>query len=917
MSNANLSFLPWVRQGIAAAITTPDPLGPGLPAMASLSTELSLNDAPVPGVRVKLRGPADVLGIDPAQVIRCDPPPGSSDVQPNAFASIEFDRADFPWLFTPARADAQSRLRPWLSLIVIRPREGVQITSSPLQPLPVLQIDDPRVAAQELPDLREAWAWAHAQVAAADASAAGLAAALDGSPVLSLSRLICPRQLAPGTDYVACVVPTFEPGRRAGLGMSVSPAELEAAGGLATAWPWPPAGPGPLRLPVYHQWAFRTGESGDFEALVRRLKPATPEGLGQRLIDISQAGFPAGALGTLPMQGALVPLAAAPAAPVDAAIARAYQDQLAALVNAPALRNAQSPGADPLVAPPLYGSVPAARTTVAPGTAHWLDELNLDPRARAVAALGTRVVQAHQEALMTAAWEQAGDLMPAVQRLRHLQLGMSVAESLERRHLARMGEEDMLRFAAPAFGRLQAQPGVSLLAEQAGSRLPLGATGWAMRRIGRPRGPLRRRVRGQSATAARAGTLSWIARLNGSIGVAAVPAPARPQRFCTVPPLPIETLETGSYYGAFFVAAEGAPTPDAGSADVPCFVAGRTELPGHFRAAAKALLARSGPFVAPPPSPALPSFEAVAPRVKAQMTPALAYAALARATVSTRAAPGLSAAAAEPAAGLAPPMFAPRFVQPAARALQSLAPDLLLPGLHTVPADSVVGLRTNPRFVAAFMAGLNHEMARELLWRGFPTDSRGTCFAHFWRDGAQGAAPDVQDLDRWGERRLDDSAGLPQDAAFVLLLRSALLQRYPDAVITLVPALPGSGSEPRRPDLDAAHEHLPAFSGALPPDLAFFGFDVTADMATGADGGPGFYVVIQEHPTAPRFGLDAGVNLGGASHLVLGTTPPAGVPLNGRRWAANAAEMAAITRRLPARIAIHASRLLGRPPVQR
>ena len=37
-------------------------------------------------------------------------------------------------------------------------------------------------------------------------------------------------------------------------------------------------------------------------------------------------------------------------------------------------------------------------------------------------------------------------------------------------------------------------------------------------------------------------------------------------------------------------------------------------------------------------------------------------------------------------------------------------------------------LETNPKFVEAFMVGLNTEMSHELLWRGFPTDQRGTYF---------------------------------------------------------------------------------------------------------------------------------------------------------------------------------------------
>ena len=30
------------------------------------------------------------------------------------------------------------------------------------------------------------------------------------------------------------------------------------------------------------------------------------------------------------------------------------------------------------------------------------------------------------------------------------------------------------------------------------------------------------------------------------------------------------------------------------------------------------------------------------------------------------------------------------------------------------------------------MVGLNHEMARELLWREYPTDQRGSYFRQFW-----------------------------------------------------------------------------------------------------------------------------------------------------------------------------------------
>src|SRR5262249_8669496 len=120
------------------------------------------------------------------------------------------------------------------------------------------------------------------------------------------------------------------------------------------------------------------------------------------------------------------------------------------------------------------------------------------------------------------------------------------------------------------------------------------------------------------------------------------------------------------------------------------------------------------------------------------------------------------------------------------------------------------------------------------------------------------------------------------------------------------------------PDEDPAHESPPLFIGAMQPDISFFGFSVTADNATGKDGGPGYYVVIQEHPTEPRFGLDVAVSqVMATSHLAVGTTAPKGVPVPpGHIWGRNSAHMAGITRRLPVRIAIHAARLIAQavPP---
>src|SRR5205085_11566752 len=114
------------------------------------------------------------------------------------------------------------------------------------------------------------------------------------------------------------------------------------------------------------------------------------------------------------------------------------------------------------------------------------DTLNLGPRQRAVAALGTRVIQEHQEALMASAWAQAGDMQQANERVRRLQLSAVVNASLHTRHFARLDDAAIVRIGTPAFGRVRTGPsggGATLATMVARSALPLDAASAPMRRI--------------------------------------------------------------------------------------------------------------------------------------------------------------------------------------------------------------------------------------------------------------------------------------------------------------------------------------------------------------------------------------------------------------------------------------------------
>jgi len=260
-------------------------------------------------------------------------------------------------------------------------------------------------------------------------------------------------------------------------------------------------------------------------------------------------------------------------------------------------------------------------------------------------------------------------------------------------------------------------------------------------------------------------------------------------------------------------------------------------------------------------------------------------------------------------------LVTPTFPQPMYEPLRDLSQDLLLPGLQNVPADSVLGLETDRRFVESYMVGVNVEMGRELLWRGFPSNQLGTYFDHFWGGGA-----DIKPLHTWGDRPLADAPSSAPRENFVMLLRSALLRRYPNALIYLARAVKDPAGK-RVPTEDVANEKQPVFAGSVQPDINFFGFAVTPDQAVGSATDPGYYVVIQQHPTEPRFGIDAGVSVGTASHLSIAAGKPAQVPLPPKlTWGFNGAHMAGITRRRPVRLAIHASNFqssLSSPPASR
>ena len=127
------------------------------------------------------------------------------------------------------------------------------------------------------------------------------------------------------------MVPAFDVGRKAGLGLPVTASDLAQ---LAPSWQ--PAASA-VSLPVYYSWEFSTGETADFESLVRLLQPRPiDERVGTLPLDVGApgSGLPPQTDAVLPMRGALQPvaLAATPPSPAPPAL----QAALAQVLNAPA-----------------------------------------------------------------------------------------------------------------------------------------------------------------------------------------------------------------------------------------------------------------------------------------------------------------------------------------------------------------------------------------------------------------------------------------------------------------------------------------------------------------------------------------------------------------------------------------------------
>lgn len=934
---ASYKFLPWIRRGISTAIgqQNSDIQDEKLNANVKMTIKLHLNDKHEIDQTIRLLGPSDVVGIDTRQVIRTDPKLNAMDFEPNYFPLIEFDEPDFPWIFTPVQANSKQRLRPWICLIVVRKQEGVTLSSQSGK-LAVLEIKSPAKPSLELPDLQDSWAWAHAQIVSISGDSK-IEDILTRMPERTLSRLLCPRKLLPENQYLACLVPTFNVGRKVGLGEEINEQDY---GDLSPSWT---LSEDQIRMPVYYHWEFGTAPGGDFEELVKRLcaKPASSD-VGMNSIDMCRAykqifgPETVESDQTIAMEGVLKsPTLNIPEWKEDSR--EAFTNRILKILNS---------GANDFLAPPLYGSIHSdSGLNVDEQLASspiWLKELNGDPCHRIAAGLGAAVVRKYQDSLISAAWEQVGQIEEANQLVRQTQLAQANAQQMHKKRMQFIAPEKLLLISEPAHGRIAISANTSLFSSIRNSTLPSSALSSSLRKAVRRVGKNGIKISRLVSSFGKAHIKVKSARLipSGAITLDSVTE--------SMPKIPGET-NTGLKFRDlvseqitnakprldFSISIRKQTNKDlSDNTEASTGKPSESSEASAFRAAAIRHLKRR---LVPKKNTEVEQkhpldFSSTRSQILDAIEPKHTFTSRLKSRIELNTADNIKN---KENANCAQLQTSPRFNQAMYEVLAEIAPGFLLPGYEKISKNSICTLSINTRFIEAYMVGLNHEMSNELLWRGFPTDKRATYFQRFWSvESGDEEISEFAPIHKWSAANQlgENFSGAGANGEVVIAIRGDVIRRYPNAVVYMAKAVWSAGK--RVLGIEECH---PTFQGRLVSDIAFYGFRLNEYEIRGSRDqkkDPGWFLVVQEQPTELRFGIDTGGTFGSIPKVWkdlawehLAETKEAldniaHVSVEGRlnrltieniQWGRTAADMASITVQNVMRVALHGETIVPEP----
>ena len=180
-----------------------------------------------------------------------------------------------------------------------------------------------------------------------------------------------------------------------------------------------------------------------------------------------------------------------------------------------------------------------------------------------------------------------------------------------------------------------------------------------------------------------------------------------------------------------------------------------------------------------------------------------------------------------------PVMIHPDFLDPTYFYLRELSIDYILPSSGNLAKNSISCFYSNQAFEEAFLLGMNTEMGRELMWREYPTDQRGSYFRKFWdqselpkKEELKSKYYDIEDIDKW-KGKLGSNHRSGKSPMLVFAIRGDLMQTYPDTEVFLQQTsqkiVPGRNYAPiKKKDMSAwltSDTYLVGFSGIKKEDL--------------------------------------------------------------------------------------------------
>lgn len=1023
---ATYTFLPWLRQGLANNILSEDN-DASVKLRASIPVELTIAATKLDGSdygnqviqkNIEIYGPGDIQKIILSAISKTEPRNWITNFEPNYLPYIEFYPEDFPWLHTPAKPNG-NRLRPWLTLVVLREDEFTDNTNIRDKAVPSFKLKDGKKTTDIFPKTSELWAWAHVHVNKDLSSGAPPNAADDASvnteitnlinqdPDQAYSRILSPRKLEANKGYHAFLIPTFESGRLTGLGLDLPP-DL-----VATKCGWEDEST--IEFPYYFRWYFRTGNVGDFEYLVNLLQPKPADKrVGSRDIDVLHPGQNLPTINDADLKGVLK-LGGALRVPFDTLkdedkqeilkfdtwdehpYPHPFTEAMAKRVNladdyvdisknvkdvnknADITFESSEGDPDPVITSPLYGRWQGLQKRLLrdgagnflPNNKNWIHELNLDPRFRVAAGLGTSVIQKNQEDYMQAAWEQVGKIVEANNKIRFAQMAKEVSAKFYSKHVLSLNTDKAFIFTAPVQKRIIYKDLTAYRQLQQSMVPPAVVTG-TFRSITRPRGKTMKKL----TFTAESTPFNIVNRINegkviiapprvdptGGINLSDATGEAKPKN---IPGFIEEWLNKAGWLKylpflllliliiivlIFFRNITGSSILGGLAILLTWFftrlnaweneiqdaktVSQDSQTPtavDNYRKSPDFVLSDPGSDFNPQSGT---SDSATSINFKAALKDAFSlvqiyYPGPARQKLNFTEFTGIMVQGINPSITIpkrtfdtvripmrildnmnevfVPVMVYPEIDVPMYKPLSDISSELFLPNINLIEQNSITLLENNQKFIESYMVGINHEMSRELLWREYPTDQRGTYFRQFWDvssflppqpvpENIKETLRDIPPIHIWS--KTNTSKADPADAnsplknelgqhnlraltsgktQLVLVIRGELLKKYPTAVVYAHKADWGKKNNVQDVNeervfvglTDAEKQNpptskikTPLFEAKVEPDIYFFGFDLDDEEARGTlnptqlSDNPGWFFVIKERPGEPRFGLD-------------------------------------------------------------